>query len=287
VSVSGTIDPSSDAHACLVVLRDEALLVANTGRTFTRTGVISISEAHLSDKAARRPIDEYESVPDVDLIEAIQQKTLSLYRQYPNRLTEDSNLEHEVGRDYGGRVLWELLQNCDDAMSPDGSSGVDLIGNKGLGFKSVLEVTDSPQVFSGPFRMGFSSKTTRNVLRRELDLEDPPPLTFRIPHPCLADAEIETLLTQYTTVVSAAARGRCMPKDCRVAQRSDASHAAINATSRTARSAPAKWGAEAIHARAEDHFGRHWIRRPNHRADRTRWGWLQRTFMDVSRLVFV
>ena len=63
--------------------------------------------------------------------------------------------------DYGGRAIWELLQNADDAMAPPTVDPAQLIGVKGLGFKSVLEITDKPEIYSGGFHFYFSSRKTR------------------------------------------------------------------------------------------------------------------------------
>lgn len=65
-------------------------------------------------------------------------------------MLEDRNAEDEATRDYVGRCILELLQNADDAMALAGATPAELIGAKGLGFKSVPEVTDNPQIFSVP-----------------------------------------------------------------------------------------------------------------------------------------
>ena len=119
-------------------------------------------------------------------------KTLAAYRIQADRIAEDANLEEDTARGgYAHRQLFELIQNGADALS--GSSGgrvfVELtpthlycadngrpidsdgmkalmfsrlspkrgtneIGRFGLGFKSVLGVTDTPEFFShsGSFR---------------------------------------------------------------------------------------------------------------------------------------
>src|SRR4051812_9855721 len=127
-----------------------------------------------------------------DVIARIVKQNLDVYRASPDRLKEDVNQEAQVASDYRGRLVYELLQNADDAMADaptdvnkvaflvtdnelwianDGrpldeedvqglcglgaSSKIDAtggrrasIGHKGLGFKSVLEVTDEPAVYS-------------------------------------------------------------------------------------------------------------------------------------------
>ena len=130
-----------------------------------------------------------------DLIRSICDQNLAVYRASPIRLREDVGQEAEIAHDYRGRIVYELLQNADDAMagSPGtqdaifvrltdtdlwvGNSGRPLddddvrglcgigasskggavnrkrasIGHKGMGFKSVLEITDAPEVISETF----------------------------------------------------------------------------------------------------------------------------------------
>jgi hypothetical protein len=129
---------------------------------------------------------------DEGVIERIISENLGVYRASASRLQEDVSQEAQVASDYRGRLVYELLQNADDAMADaetsndrvsflvtdgelwiantgraltDGdvfglcglgaSSKVDAggnrrasIGHKGLGFKSVLEITAAPTVYS-------------------------------------------------------------------------------------------------------------------------------------------
>lgn len=129
------------------------------------------------------------------LISAICDQNLAVYRASVTRLREDVGQEAEIAHDYRGRIIYELLQNADDAMAGDpsdkdavsisltdtdlwvGNSGRPLdeddvrglcgigasrkgeavgrrrasIGHKGMGFKSVLEITDAPEVVSESF----------------------------------------------------------------------------------------------------------------------------------------
>ena len=119
-------------------------------------------------------------------------KSLESYRSQPNNLREDANQEEDVARGgYANRQLFELVQNSADALAKsDGEyiwirltpthlycadsgqpidrngarallfshlsskRGTSEIGRFGLGFKSVLGVTDTPEFFSrsGSFR---------------------------------------------------------------------------------------------------------------------------------------
>ena len=184
---------------------EDALLVANGGCPFSREGVISICASHLGEKTADRPVfDDFE--PSDDLVEAIRKRGLGTYRGDINRILSDFGDEEETRQDYGGRFLWELLQNADDAMGGADRTSADLIGSKGLGFKSVLEITEEPEVHSGPFHFRFSvSKTQellRGILREKGRRTEPPPLIFRIPHDCKPDQAVQRLLDDgFATVV--------------------------------------------------------------------------------------
>ena len=121
------------------------------------------------------------------------EKTLDAYRSQPNLVIEHANQEEDTARGgYASRQLYELVQNGADALSgTDGGRihirltlthlycadegqpidrdgvralmfshmspkrGTSEIGRFGLGFKSVLGVTDTPEFFSqgrGRFR---------------------------------------------------------------------------------------------------------------------------------------
>ena len=123
-------------------------------------------------------------------------KTIDAYRSQPNLVAEHANHEEDTARGgYSRRQLFELVQNGADALSDsvggriwigltrdylycadegqpidqDGvralmfaylspKRGTDEIGRFGLGFKSVLGVTDAPEFFSrsGSFRIRSS-----------------------------------------------------------------------------------------------------------------------------------
>lgn len=177
-----------------------------------------------------------------DLIRSICEQNLNVYKASPIRLQEDVRQEAEISHDYRGRILYELLQNADDAMADNaaaarggtsdaislrltetdlwvGNSGRPLeaddvrglcgigasskggavnrkrasIGQKGMGFKSVLEITDAPQVISETFafklgrhladepvstlmeRIGQPRPQHVPAMRFPATLDDPPP----------------------------------------------------------------------------------------------------------------
>ena len=128
-------------------------------------------------------------------------KTLGAYRIQPNLVARDANHEEDTARGgYARRQLFELIQNGADALSGTGGGriwigltssylycadegqpidqdgvralmfaylspkrGTDEIGRFGMGFKSVLGVTDTPEFFSrsGSFRFDQQRAATR------------------------------------------------------------------------------------------------------------------------------
>lgn len=180
-------------------LASDALYVANGGRPFTRKGVIGICASHLSEKTDVDS-DNY-GAKDEDLISKIQEREIRTYENDGNRLTSDSRAEQEISHDYGGRFVWELLQNVDDVMGSERGSA-DLIGSKGLGFKSVLEITQEPEIHSDPFHFRFSPSETQRLLKEKGISDNPPRLRFRIPHDCGPDEKIRELQkSAYSTVI--------------------------------------------------------------------------------------
>lgn len=143
------------------------------------------------------------------LLDDIRNENLNIYRTSAQRLREDVGQEDEIARDYRGRLLYELIQNADDAMDcgltdklrielhNDGlwfaNSGRALaegdvrgicgisastkrvegtkkrasIGHKGMGFKSVLEISRAPEVYSTSYCFRFDEPQSLSFLRKE------------------------------------------------------------------------------------------------------------------------
>ena len=186
---------------CLIELKDNELLVANSGQPFSRQSVVAICASHLGTKHDYRPTDPDPGGPDDGLIAAIRQREIETYRTNPDRIISDFRGEEETRLDYGGRAIWELLQNADDAMAPSETPPSRLIGTKGIGFKSVLEITDEPEIHSGSFHFQFSLKKNTSLLKEIGLSKDPPPLTFRIPFEKELDNSLGKLFEKYSTII--------------------------------------------------------------------------------------
>src|SRR5436190_12396166 len=122
------------------------------------------------------------------------------YENDPRRLLSDKGGERNASRDYHGREILELLQNANDAAAeigenakvrielseaglivantgerfqPEGVTSLMLahlspkprntlvIGNKGLGFRAVLNWSNRPMILSGALRLGFAPEFAR------------------------------------------------------------------------------------------------------------------------------
>ena len=141
-----------------------------------------------------------------DLLSDIRGENLKIYHTSAQRLREDIGQEDEIARDYRGRLIYELIQNADDAtetgdsaqllieLQPDGlwfaNSGRELvegdvrgicgisastkrvegakkrasIGHKGMGFKSVLEISRAPEVYSTSYSFRFDEAKSLSKL---------------------------------------------------------------------------------------------------------------------------
>ena len=181
-------------------LCDDALIVANTGAPFTREGVIAICHLHLSSKDKDTLLQERVFIKENRrLIADIAGRMIESYKPNSNRIIEDARGEIGLNKEYQGRLLWELLQNVDDAaVAADpgqaARDGLQPIGAKGLGFKSVLEISESPEIYSGDFRFLFSRERTLDRLQGILKGGDNTVPIFRIPHECEPGKDCKDLL---------------------------------------------------------------------------------------------
>ena len=191
-------------------------------------------------------IDDIHPRGESSLEAAIREQTrenLRVYAASPTRVDEDAGQEMNLAHGgYGRRQLLELVQNGADAMlsSPGGRIKVVLtadylycandgepiseggirsllhahlsekrgaeIGRFGLGFKSVLGVTDKPEFYSRPASFGFDAAWSRTQISRVAPGRERYP-TLRLARvlpledACAADPLLDELITHATTVV--------------------------------------------------------------------------------------
>lgn len=177
-----------------------------------------------------------------ELVRAESERCLAAYREQPMRVESDANIETTIFEGgYGRKQIFELVQNSADALlgdagriqvvltedilyvanqgaplSPDGVRSLlgshqsgkrdDQIGRYGLGFKSVVALSDRPQLFSRSGSLGFDREVARDRIRAVVpDAPRFPVLRIAVPLDPLAEARqdqvLEELMAWATTVV--------------------------------------------------------------------------------------
>lgn len=139
-------------------------------------------------------------------LQALVDKQIELYRSEPDRMVSDYNGERQNVNDYNGRQILELIQNADDEKATDifikldtsskalliANSGKPFseagykslmlsnlssktkerfIGNKGLGFRSIINWSESITVRSNALDATFSGSITRQLFENSFDNE--------------------------------------------------------------------------------------------------------------------
>lgn len=134
-------------------------------------------------------------------IKAMLKDSLAMFTNFPTKrnLTEKYNSDKSLAESYHGRELLELVQNADDAcisveknilieyngnslrISNKGATfnkdsierlsqgnvsgkGLQYIGNKGIGFRSILNWAKEVKIYSGNYSVGFSKKFANDQL---------------------------------------------------------------------------------------------------------------------------
>ncbi|MEI6883805.1 MAG: DUF3883 domain-containing protein [Bacteroidota bacterium] len=140
-------------------------------------------------------------------IEKLIDSNLKTYRDNSDRFIADYNRELELTKEYNGRQLLELLQNADDAgseeveivwdkgaallsMSNKGEAfsvggikslmlanlstktKISYIGNKGLGFRSILNWAEHINIFTNGCKISFSEVIAKDIFENELNLTE-------------------------------------------------------------------------------------------------------------------
>jgi len=131
-------------------------------------------------------------------IEEFKSERLAVYRAQASQIVRDTRGAERAAHDHVGRWLFELLQNSDDATAsevrillnnntvyvadngygfkPEAVSAIcgtdfsdktsGMIGHKGVGFKSVYDISSNPQVLTvNGEGVNFSPKMTKEWLK--------------------------------------------------------------------------------------------------------------------------
>ena len=179
----------------LIKLTEKSLIIANTGEPFTAEGVISVCYTNLSAKSN----DDIDVPKAGGIVKSIREKFLNRWTNDRNDYTANINRLSGTSSDYQNREILELLQNCIDAISDSPP-----IGAKGLGFKSIFNISLNPQIYSGEFNFCFDGDKTKEYLNKEkLKVpEDKITLAMLLPHNKKRKKNIKKICKQgYCTVI--------------------------------------------------------------------------------------
>ena len=192
---------------------------------------------------SNRKTDWPDDTPVTECVRRISQRALNAYKANSTLVEEHANLERAMAQgSYGHRQIYELVQNGADAMleepggrihvlltedhlycanegAPVDEKGVEAllhsnlsvkrtneIGRFGLGFKSVLGVTDKPEFFCRAGSFGFDAEKSAARIREVVPSADRCP-TLRLAHILNArqagdeDSELAEMMEWATTVV--------------------------------------------------------------------------------------
>ncbi|MEQ1752130.1 MAG: hypothetical protein ABL974_22095, partial [Prosthecobacter sp.] len=153
----------------LLRLTPTHLLVANTGKAFSKEGLLAVC---YTDTSA----DESASLADGVSEDTTRSWIDGVLRNKRNSFTDRHQLlsagatEQRTASDYAGRLLLELLQNAIDAGRHA------QIGYKGIGFRSVLNESAVTEVHSGNLHVRWSDQDARNALNNWEDLPERLPI---------------------------------------------------------------------------------------------------------------
>jgi hypothetical protein len=145
------------------------LLVANTGKPFSKEGFEAVCYTDTSSKIgekAAQAASEAEAKSWVDDLIENKRKTFS----DPKQLQSASGTEQRTANDYSARLLLELLQNALDADRQV------QIGYKGIGFRSVLNVGEVIEIHSGHLHVRWSEADARESLKEMGELPERLPI---------------------------------------------------------------------------------------------------------------
>lgn len=180
-------------------------------------------------------------------LQVLRDKIISDYKNAPYRIVSDFKNEASITKDYNSRQLLEMLQNADDASSTEVSIVMDtdlqtlticnkgqafsyegfeslmipnytsktsgaFIGNKGLGFRSLLNWASEVSVYSASCKVSFSTERAQKVLFDEVKITSEALLEMNkrggfseetIPFPIMASPEIISFVnpSKWTTII--------------------------------------------------------------------------------------
>ena len=142
-----------------VLLAEEYVAAANTGRPFSREGLRTVCGADFTSKGAATEDSPFADSKEVnEFLKEVRDEQVGAYNSRPRYIAEEAEREKKLRREYAARVLPELIQNAHDAATDHP------IGKYGVGFKAVLNVSDGPRIHSAKLHCCFDPLLARNEL---------------------------------------------------------------------------------------------------------------------------
>jgi hypothetical protein len=185
------------AQGILFRLTSTHLIVVNSRKVFSKEGLKSFGYTDTSAKTSKQ-----RTVPNSEQeakywISKIVEKKCDTFKNDLNELDSAGGTEQRTATDYTERLLLELLQNAVDAGAET------QIGNKGIGFRSVLNGSKITEVHSGHFHVRWSDEDAKEQLKlRKIETTDKRIPVLAFPTWCGMDDEIRTLMGgAYDTVI--------------------------------------------------------------------------------------
>jgi hypothetical protein len=194
ISSSKDINETTMSQRILVRLNPGHLLIANTGKAFSKEGLEAICYTDTSSEDSHNLADR---VSEEEIRTWLADLITNQLRTFsdPKRLRSVCGTEKRTATDYSGRLLLELLQNAIDADREE------QIGYKGIGFRSVLNEAAVIEIHSGRLHVRWSEVDARAALAGFQDLPANLPI-LDLPAWQLPEKEIIEVLTEgYTTVI--------------------------------------------------------------------------------------
>ena len=147
----------------LFKLTDDALVVANTGRPFSLHGLVSVVYGWTSSKkAGPTDWDEADRVftDEADARQVVDDLFERQRRHFSDRYHQirEASQQSQTAQGYADRAILELLQNAIDAERDKP------IGSKGIGFRSILNLTTAPEIHSGSLHVRWSQEIASRAL---------------------------------------------------------------------------------------------------------------------------
>ena len=198
---------TTSGRRILFKLTDDALVVGNTGKRFTKRGLAAIVYGCLTTKADIPDVglpadDPFLSEDDAKSEIARLFSAKSGAFSTPEELASQIIHQDQTAQSYSGRALLELFQNAVDASreSP--------IGYKGVGFRSILKLTDAPSIHSHPLHVHWSPNICQRALTRSAV---PSSIVLCFPEWCVdSPSEVRDFDTSITLPLSAESRAHLL-----------------------------------------------------------------------------